>query len=94
MKIAKGLVNCWEEAYDIYKKEVEKIITYQIKDVNYIERTLDYILDIYTEKGFYLFFKLLIYYRTVNFENAIAYLEILKEDRKEEYDEFVKKYQK
>ena len=89
-KLANELLLVYEEAYRLYEMEVNKIIKYNIKDNNYIERTLDYILSIYTEKGFYLYLKLLLYYKTVNYEGAIAYLELLKEDREEEYKEFVK----
>ncbi len=90
-ELAEGLLNSYEEAYNVYSMEVDRIIKYKIKDINHIERTLDYILSIYTEKGFYLFLKLLLYYKTVNLEGAKAYLEILKEDREEEYEDFVKK---
>ena len=94
IKLAEGLVNCWEQMYNLCYPEVERIIKYKIKDINLIEHTLDYCLNIYNEKGFYLFLKLLLYYRTVNLENAKEYLLILKEQRKEEYDEFVKKHKK
>ena len=90
-RLAESLLSCYEKAYEIYQNEVEYIINNKIKDINYIERTLDYILSIYTEKGFNLFIKLLLYYRLVNYENAKAYLEILKEEREEEYTEFIKK---
>ena len=89
--LANGLINCYEEAYNIYKNDVDTIINNKIDDINYIERTLDYIFSIYTEKGFYLYLKLLLYYRTVNYDNAIKYLEFLKEERAEEYNDFVKK---
>ena len=92
--LVEGLVNCWEEMYNLCYLEVERIIKYKIKDINLIEHTLDNCLDIYTEKGFYLSLKLLLYYRTINLENAKEYLDILKEQRKEEYDEFVKKHKK
>ncbi len=88
IELAKGLVECYEQMYQLCYPEVERIIRYQIKDIDLIEHTLDQALDIYTEKGFYLFINLLLYYRTVNIEHAKDYLEILKEDRKEEYDEF------
>ena len=90
-ELARGLLNCYEEAYNIYKVEVDRIINNHITDVNYIERTLDYILSIYTEKGFNLFMRLLLYYRLINYQNAKEYLEILKEDREEEYSDYVKK---
>ena len=90
-ELAKKLMDCYEEAYNLYQVEVERIITYKIKDISIIENTLDRVLDIYTEKGFYLFLKLLIYYRTVNIDYAEKYLEILKEIRKEEYEDFAKK---
>ena len=94
IELAKGLVNCWEQMYNLYYPEVERIIKYQIKDINLIEHTLDGVLDIYTEKGFYLFLKLLFYYSTVDLEHSYAYLDILKEQRKEEYDEYIKKLKK
>ena len=94
IELAKGLMDCYEKAYEIHKIEVDNIINNRIVDINYIERTLDYCLDIYTEKGFYLFIKLLLYYKTVNYQNAKEYLEILKDIREEEYQEFVKKIKK
>lgn len=90
-ELAEELNKLYDEAYEIYKTEVDRIIKFQIKDVKHIERTLDYILDIYTEKGFNLFMELLQYYRTVNEENAREYLEILKGQREEEYYSYVKK---
>ena len=90
-ELAENLINCWEEMYNLCYSEVERIIKYQIKDINVIEHTLDMALDIYTDKGFYLFIKLLLYYKDVNYQNAKDYLEILKNDRSEEYDDFVKK---
>ena len=90
-ELAKGLLNVYEEAYEIYKVEVDRIINNRIIDNNYIEHTLDYILNIYTEKGFNLFMRLLLYYRIVNYDNAKAYLELLKEERQEEYVDFIKK---
>ena len=89
--MAEALNAVYEDAYNLYKQEVDRIINNKITDINYIERTLDYILSIYTEKGFNLFMRLLLYYRTVNYNNAKEYLEFLKEDREEEYKEFVKK---
>ena len=90
-ELAEGLLNCYEELYNIYKPEVDRIVKFKVKDINQIERTLDYILCIYTEKGFYLYLKLLLYYRIINYEGAKFYLELLKEEREEEYNEFVKK---
>lgn len=94
IELARCLMECYEKAYEIYKIYVDNIINNKMTDINYIEHTLDYCLDIYTEKGFYLFLKLLLYYRTVNYQNAKEYLEILKDTREEEYQEFVKKLQK
>ncbi len=93
-ELAEGLMRCYEEAYNLCYPEVERIIKYKIKDINIIEHTLDMALNIYTEKGLYFFLKQLLYYRTINLENAYEYFKILKEDRMEEYDEFVKKYKK
>ena len=93
-ELARNLACLYEESYKTYKQEVNYIINYHIKDINYIERTLDYIMDIYTDKGFILFLKLCTYYSTINYQGANAYLDILKEQRKEEYEDFVKKYSK
>ena len=89
-ELAKGLLNTYEKMYNIYYPEVERIITYQIRDINLIENTLDHILDIYTEKGFYLFLKLVFYYSTVDIEKAYKYIDILKDIRHEEYEQYVK----
>lgn len=94
IKLCNELNDLYEEAYKLYKVEVDRIINYGINDINYIEHTLERILDIYTDKGFYLYIKLLLYYKTINYEHAKAYLEILKEIREEEYHEFVKKIKK
>lgn len=91
-EMAYALMDSYEKMYRLCYPQVQRIIEYQITDIDLIEHTLDQTLDIYTEKGFYLFLKLLLYYRTVDLENAHAYLEILKENRMEEYNEFVKKY--
>ncbi len=93
-KLAKEIATGWEIMYNICYPEVERIINNKIRDISVIEHTLDQVMDIYTEKGFYLFLKLLLYYRTINEENAKDYLEILKQYRAEEYVDFVKKYQK
>lgn len=90
-KLAKDLLDIYEHAYNLYKIDVDYIITNNVKDINYIERILDYVLSIYTEKGFNLFLLLLLYYKDVNYQNAKTYLEILKEERSEEYHDFIKK---
>ena len=94
MELVKGLMDSYEAMYKLCYHEVVRIIEYKIKDVNLIEHTLDQILDIYTEKGFYLFLKLLDYYKTVNNNHALEYLELLKEQREEEYSDYVKKLKK
>lgn len=93
-ELAKELMECYEKAYEIRKLEVDNIIDNKVTDIKYIERTLDNCLDIYTEKGFYLFLKLLFYYSDVDPEKSYAYFDILKEHRREEYDEYVKKLEK
>lgn len=90
----KSLMNSYEEMYNICYPLIQKIIDDQIKDIDLIEHTLDHCLDIFTEKGFYLFLKLVFYYSTVDLEKSYAYLNILQKDRKEEYDEYVKKLKK
>ncbi len=93
-ELAQKLFDCYEEMYNLCYPEVERIIIYQITDVSLIEHTLDRVLDIYTEKGFNLFLKLLFYYSTIDLEKTYAYIDILKETRKDEYNEYVKKLKK
>ena len=94
IELAKELMKCYEKMYDFCYCEVDRIIRRKVTDAKLIENILDKILDIYTEKGFYLFIKLLLYYRTINPINANAYLQIMKEQREEEYNDLIKKYQK
>ena len=54
-KLAEELAKYYNEAYEIYKIEVANIINNKVTDIDYIENILDSCLDIYTEKGFYLF---------------------------------------
>ena len=89
--LARALMASYEELYNYYEPIVRMIIDKKNKDINYIENTLDNIMDIYTDKGFDLFIELQTYYQTVNKENAQEYLEILKDSREEEYHEYVKK---
>ena len=93
-ELAKYIMECYEKAYEIHKLDVNHIIDNKITDINYIERTLDNCLVIYTEKGFYLFLKLLFYYSDIDPEKSYAYFDILKEERKEEYDDYIKKLEK
>jgi hypothetical protein len=89
--VAVNIMKSYEEKYNIYYPLVERIINKKIKDIHEIESTLDLVLEIYTEKGFNLFLKLLFYYSEVDMEKSYAYLDLLKEYRKEEYDEYIKK---
>ena len=89
--LAKQLLDSYDVMYNLCYPEVERIINNQIKDINLIEHTLDQALDIYTEKGFNLFLKLVFYYSTIDTEKAYEYLNILKEIREEEYNEFIEK---
>lgn len=90
-ELAMALMKTYDEAYNSCYINVVNIFKYQIEDINTIEKTLDQALDIYTEKGMYIFLKLWSYYRAINYQNACEYLEILKEDRGEEYHEYMKK---
>ena len=85
------LMDSYNESYNYYEPIVKMIIKTNNKDINYIENTLDNIMDIYTDKGFDLFIELLNYYKNINKENANEYQEILKDMREEEYNEHVKK---
>ena len=94
LELAKSLVNLYEEAYNLYEPMVQGIIDNKIRDINYIEKVIDHVMDIYTEKGFYLCIQLILYYSMVNYDNAKEYIEILKESREDEYQEFIKKIKK
>lgn len=90
-ELAELLMESYNEAYSYYEPIVKMIIKSKCKDINYIEHTLDNVMDIYTDKGFDLFIELLTYYKTINNENANEYQEILKDMREEEYNEYVKR---
>ena len=94
VELAKELVGLYEEAYLTYEPLVNGIIDNKIRDINYIENVIDHVMDIYTEKGFYLCVKLIIYYSSINYNNAQEYLKILKEQRFDEYSELIDKIMK
>ena len=94
IKLANELARLYEEAYLIYEPLVNGIIDNKIRDINYIENIIDHVMDIYTEKGFYLCVKLIIYYSSINYNNAQEYLKILKEQRFDEYSELIDKIMK
>ena len=81
----------YDELYNYYCPIVDDIINKQVKDIDLIEHVLDQVIEIYTEKGFYLFMKLLFYYSTVDLEKSYSYFDIISKNRSEEYEEYVKK---
>ena len=88
------LAASYDAAYEILLPVVENIINNKITDIDLIEHTLDQILDIHTEKGFNLFLKLVFYYSSIHLEKSFAYIDMLKEYRSEEYEQYVKKLKK
>ncbi|MFV8342271.1 hypothetical protein [Flavobacterium sp. XS2P39] len=69
-----------EEAYHIYKPQVEDLIKTQTKDGNTIERHLDYLLDhCGNEKVLELFKKLCRYYWDIDPRATADYILIYKE---------------
>ncbi len=94
MELAKELFNLYEEAYNTYKPQVQGIIDNHIKNADYIENIIDRTMDIYTDKGFYLCLKLILYYRQINYAKARDYIRILSEQRKDEYNEFMEEVKK
>jgi predicted transcriptional regulator len=94
IKLANELARLYEEAYLTYEPLVNGIIDNKIRDINYIENIIDHVMDIYTEKGFYLCVKLIIYFSSINYNNAQEYLKILKEQRFDEYSELIDKIMK
>ena len=93
-ELSKELTKQYDEAYNIWVLVVDNIINNKLRDIDLIEHTLDNIIGIYTEKGFNLFIKLLFYYSSVDLEKSYDYFDILKEQRSEEYDEYIKKLKK
>ena len=93
-EVAIALNNTYEDMYNICYPLVEEIINEKVTDTEEKKKVLNLILGIYTEKGFNLYLKLLFYYSEIAMEKSYTYLDRLKESRKEEYDDYVKKLEK
>ena len=77
--LAKQLNDLYEYNYNIIKPEILAIIKNKVTDINIIERYLDRLLDIPTDKGFILLNKLCDYYSNIDKEGAKFYLDSYKE---------------
>ena len=79
MNMAQELIVLWDMAYKRIKPEVEDIIKNHICDSERIDRCLEQILNIPTEKCYQLYIELCTYYATFNEQNAKEYLQIYDE---------------
>ena len=80
INLAKELNCLYEEMYQQLNLSVDYIIKNKITSIKTIEHCLDLALDIPTEKGEQLFYKLCKYYLTVNEQNAKEYFDIYEEN--------------
>lgn len=78
-KIASGLVELYSIAYIQIKPQVENIINNNIKDMTYIEYTLDGLLNVPYEPCNQLFVKLCNYVSTFDKDCANEYMEIYED---------------
>ena len=78
--IAKGLCKIWHDMYQAVEPIVYDIVNYEIKDVNYIEQTLDFCMDIPTPEGEELFYFLCEYYLTIDKITAMKYMKMYYDD--------------
>ena len=87
---AKELSKLYELSYKQIKPQVIYIIENNIKDVNFIEKVLDELLNTPTDKCYKLFIKLCTYVDTFDHELAEDYLKFYEEmygadDKKKKY---------
>ena len=92
--LADEIMACYEEAYNYYSPIVDIIINNKIENIKLIENTLNHIIYIYTEKGFDLFMKLLLYYGSFNVEATYKYVDKAKIQRYSDYNAYIKKLEK
>lgn len=78
-ELAKSLNNLYETMYKQVKPDALYIMARNVRNVNYIETTLDRLLDIPTDKAYELFILLCDYYMTIDEEAAKFYLDSYEE---------------
>jgi uncharacterized membrane protein YfhO len=77
-----------EQAYSIYKPQVEQLIETKTKDENTIERLLDYLLDhCGNDKVVLLYKKLCRYYWDINPESTAFYIQSYREMWEDDIEE-------
>ncbi len=79
IKVAAELNKLYNQEYLRLKKEVTNIIKTKSKEEKHIEKILDQLINIPTDKSYQLLIKLCNYVQTFNQELANDYLEIFKE---------------
>ena len=67
---------------DNIEKVIDIIITNKVDNKGYIERQLNYLLDIDNHRSLQLFLRLCDYYKDVDFKRAIEYLSLSKNKQK------------
>jgi hypothetical protein len=77
-----------EQAYSIYKPQVEQLIATKTRDENTIERLLDYLLDqCGNDKVLLLYKKLCRYYWDINPESTVFYIQSYREMWEDDIEE-------
>ncbi len=79
MDLAQGLVSTYKTLYKLVKPDVLYIIHRNVKNVKYIEETLDRLSEIPTDEAYELFILLCEYYATIDKEGAKFYLDSYEE---------------
>lgn len=74
-RLAKELAILYETMYQLAESSVNYIIDNKITDSKIIEKCLDDILNIPTDKGWLLLQRLTTYYISINKEIALSYIE-------------------
>ena len=79
ISLCNELNNLFEYQYNLLKPQVLEIINNKVKDIDIIEKYLDMLLNIQTDKGCNLFLRLCNYYYSINKENAQIYIDTYNE---------------
>ena len=79
MDLARRLVKTYDVMYQQWEPIVNSIIDKKATNKNTIEKCLDMIMDLHTDKGYQLFLKLCNYYATIDEYAANEYLKMYDE---------------
>lgn len=77
------LFECKVRGFNLIKDRVDYIISNNIVDSNYIEHTLDYLIDFcYDEKSESYYYRICDYYKNIDKKGASFYLNLFKKTYK------------